>query len=174
MWLFIRRCYGGQAMEMPSQEEQIIAEKYVLDRPLERPDTDVKKAVKSVLLYIFCTFAVALILRFLFEWLDISSFLPEEFFKWTTNNKALFNIMFFITIYFICGMCCLRTATIGIIKLYQHYAPEDIRRRCLFKPTCSEYAILAIKKYGLTIGLIKSYIRLFKKCRGNIYRIDYP
>ncbi|MDO4363209.1 MAG: membrane protein insertion efficiency factor YidD [Clostridia bacterium] len=62
----------------------------------------------------------------------------------------------------------------GCIKLYQHYAPEEIRRRCLFKPTCSEYAILAIKKYGLIIGLVKTYNRLFKKCKGNIYRIDYP
>ena len=35
-------------------------------------------------------------------------------------------------------------------------------------------AILAIEKYGVIIGLIKAYIRLFKKCRGNIYRIDYP
>ena len=77
-------------------------------------------------------------------------------------------------VFFVTGIFCVKAAIIGAIRLYQRYAPDDIRRRCLFKPTCSEYAILAIEKYGVIIGLIKSYIRLFKKCRGNIYRIDYP
>lgn len=39
-------------MEMPSQEEQIIAEEYVLERPLDRPDTDIKIAIKSVIVYL--------------------------------------------------------------------------------------------------------------------------
>ncbi|KAA5217934.1 membrane protein insertion efficiency factor YidD [Bacteroides finegoldii] len=63
---------------------------------------------------------------------------------------------------------------IGIVKLYQRYAPEETRRKCLYKPTCSEYAILALKKYGLVKGLYKIYIRLFKTCRGIEYGIDYP
>ena len=38
----------------------------------------------------------------------------------------------------------------------------------------AEYAILALKKYGLVKGLYKIYIRLFKTCRGIEYGIDYP
>jgi putative component of membrane protein insertase Oxa1/YidC/SpoIIIJ protein YidD len=41
-------------------------------------------------------------------------------------------------------------------------------------PTCSEYAILALRKYGVIVGLYRIYIRLAKTCRGNVYRTDYP
>lgn len=82
-------------------------------------------------------------------------------------------------IYYIPGnlLCFISTGKqilIGIVKLYQRYAPEETRRKCLYKPTCSEYAILALKKYGLVKGLYKIYIRLFKTCRGIEYSIDYP
>ena len=63
---------------------------------------------------------------------------------------------------------------IGAIKLYQHYADEDVRRRCVCKPTCSEYAIIVLKKYGVLIGIYKIYIRLFKTCYGTVYKIDEP
>ncbi|NWJ40693.1 MAG: membrane protein insertion efficiency factor YidD [Geothrix sp.] len=68
----------------------------------------------------------------------------------------------------------MRKALIGIIRLYQRYAPEDVRRRCLFMPTCSEYAILVLQKHGVIIGLLMIFDRLWYRCRGTIYRIDYP
>lgn len=161
-------------MEMPSQEEQMIAEKYVLERPLTRPDTDVKKAIKSVVAYLLSSLAIGSSMLYLFSWLGIFSLFPNALRNFREQHRILFAILFILAVYLIVGLCCLRKAAIGCIRLYQHYAPEQIRRRCLFKPTCSEYAILAIQKYGLIVGLIKAYIRLFKKCRGNIYRIDYP
>ncbi len=72
------------------------------------------------------------------------------------------------------GILRMRSIFIGLVHLYQHYAPEDIRRRCLLQPTCSEYMILAIEKYGAVKGAAKGIRRLFFTCRGNIYRIDYP
>lgn len=161
-------------MEMPSQEEQIIAEEYVLERPLDRPDTDIKKAVKSVVVYLLSSLAMGFSMLYLFSWLGIFALFSDCICDFREQHSIWFSILFILLVYFIVGLFCLKKAVIGCIKLYQHYAPEQIRRRCLFKPTCSEYAILAIQKYGLIIGLIKSYIRLFKKCRGNIYRIDYP
>lgn len=161
-------------MEMPSQEEQMIAEEYVLERPLVRPDTDAKKAVKCSLIYIIVTIILGFSAFYLFNWLGIFALFPKEICNFRLNHPVWFNVIFFIMIFLLTAICCLKATVIGCIRLYQHYAPEEIRRRCLFKPTCSEYAILAIKKYGLIIGLIKAYIRLFKKCRGNIYRIDYP
>ncbi|MCI7428800.1 MAG: membrane protein insertion efficiency factor YidD [Methanobrevibacter sp.] len=68
----------------------------------------------------------------------------------------------------------LKPFAITIIKLYQHYAPEEVRRRCLLKPTCSEYAILVIKKYGTIIGTFKTWRRLKYYCRGDVYYIDEP
>ena len=161
-------------MEMPSQEEQMIAEQYVLQRPIVRPDTDVKKVMRYESAYFAASFLAALLSFHLFDWLGIFHMLPNFFCNLSENHPIIFEILFFLSVFILVGLFCLKKALIGIIHLYQHYAPEDVRRRCLFKPTCSEYAILAIQKYGVIIGLFKAYIRLFKKCRGNIYRIDYP
>lgn len=152
----------------------MIAEHYVLRRPIVRPDTDVKKALRYVSIYFAASFSAALLFFHLFNWLGIFRLLPNVFNCLSKSNPVLFEILFIFFVFILIGLFCLKKALIGIIHLYQHYAPEDIRRRCLFKPTCSEYAILAIQKYGVIIGLFKAYIRLFKKCRGNIYRIDYP
>lgn len=162
------------AMKIPSQEEQTIAEKYVLERSLNRPDTDAKTAVKSIAIYLLASFIVGFSLLYLFSRLGIFESLPINIKNFRKHHTAFFSFLFIFLFYILIGLFCLKKAVIGCIKLYQHYAPEEIRRRCLFKPTCSEYAILAIKKYGLIIGLVKTYSRLFKKCKGNIYRIDYP
>lgn len=161
-------------MQMPSQEEQLIAEEYVLRRPLDRPDTNAKKAVKCVIVYLLLSAIISFFVYYLFSCLDIFVLLPDSIRVFKEQHSVCFTVLFIFLIYFLVGLFCLKTAVIGCIKLYQHYAPEDVRRRCLFKPTCSEYAILAIKKYGLIVGLRKTYIRLFKKCKGNIYGIDYP
>lgn len=161
-------------MELPSQEEQMIAEQYVLERPIIRPDTDVKKVIRYASIYLIASFLSALLFFHLFIWLGIFRFLPDVLYNLSESHPAIFEGIFILFIFVLIGLVCLKKALIGCIRLYQHYAPEDVRRRCLFKPTCSEYAILAIQKYGVIIGLFKAYIRLFKKCRGNIYRIDYP
>ncbi len=161
-------------MEMPSQEEQNLVEKYVLERPLNRPDTDARKAVKCGILYVVCTLVLGFVLVCLFDWLGIFAWISPSLADFQTQHPMWFTVLFFAAVFVLTGIVCLRMAVIGCIKLYQHYADEDIRRRCLFQPTCSEYAILAVRKYGVIIGLVKAYIRLFWKCRGNIYRMDYP
>lgn len=161
-------------MEMPNQEEQMIAEQYVLERPIVRPDTDFKKAMRYVCTYFFASFLVALLSFHLFDWFGTFLLFPNVLNNLSENHPVLFEILFISFVFIFIGLLCLKKALIGTIRLYQHYAPEDVRRRCLFKPTCSEYAILALQKYGVIIGLFKTYIRLFRKCRGNIYRIDYP
>ncbi|MDD5738807.1 MAG: membrane protein insertion efficiency factor YidD [Candidatus Pacebacteria bacterium] len=47
--------------------------------------------------------------------------------------------------------------------------------RCRFYPTCSEYAILSLEKYGLRIGIKKIYHRLYR-CRPDNFEscIDFP
>lgn len=161
-------------MRMPSEEEQAIAESYVLDRILYRPDTDVKKALKYVGIYILISNAVASLSFAVLSKLGIFSYLPERLNLFHTNHSKLFIFLYFLMIFFITALIVMKKAVIGAIKFYQHYAPEQIRRRCLFKPTCSEYAILAVQKYGVVKRLYKAYIRLFKKCKGTVYGIDYP
>lgn len=67
---------------------------------------------------------------------------------------------------------CLRFIMIWFIRLYQRYAKPETRLRCCYTPSCSQYAILALKKYGALIGSIKAWRRL-KRC-GPPGGIDYP
>ena len=90
------------------------------------------------------------------------------------EHPCLSGVILWIMVCVIMGILRMRSIFIGLVHLYQHYAPEDIRRRCLLQPTCSEYMILAIEKYGAVKGAAKGIRRLFFTCRGNIYRIDYP
>jgi len=50
----------------------------------------------------------------------------------------------------------------GLIIIYQRFLSPVLPRTCRFFPTCSEYAVQAINKYGILKGLGKSIIRLSK------------
>ncbi|MFM0232155.1 MULTISPECIES: membrane protein insertion efficiency factor YidD [Paraburkholderia] len=39
-------------------------------------------------------------------------------------------------------------ASEAVISVYRRFAPVALRDACLFEPTCSEYALRAIRKYG--------------------------
>ena len=51
-----------------------------------------------------------------------------------------------------------------LIRLYQaHLSPLIRSRQCRFSPSCSEYAIQAIQKYGLLHGGLLAYRRI-RRC----------
>ncbi len=60
-----------------------------------------------------------------------------------------------------------------IAHLYQKTAPKRIRNSCRFEPSCSEYMILSLNKYGVWKGLSKGLGRL-KRCKIPNGGIDYP
>jgi len=49
-----------------------------------------------------------------------------------------------------------------LILFYQKFISPLIPRCCRFYPTCSEYALQAIKKYGILKGTGKAIIRILK------------
>ena len=160
--------------EMPTEWEQDVAKAYVNERRLVRPNTNIKTALCSVLLFVLATGLFTWIAHFVFMSAGISWFS-------SSGARDFYNAHFFSSTAMLCAVVvfvefvfCFKHATIGMVKLYQHYASEEVRRRCLFMPTCSEYAIMAVRKYGCIVGLWKSYYRLMYRCRGNIYMIDYP
>ncbi|EHL05312.1 conserved hypothetical protein YidD [Desulfitobacterium hafniense DP7] len=51
---------------------------------------------------------------------------------------------------------------IGVIRIYQRYISPLKRPSCRFYPTCSEYSIQAIQKYGVVKGCWKSLVRILK------------
>lgn len=84
--------------------------------------------------------------------------------------------------YFLCGSIfgCLMWTFIFLgriitllIRLYQRYAPEHIRSRCMMMPSCSDYGIIAINRKGSIKGMIQTWKRLKYRCTG-YYMIDFP
>ncbi|MCK8826838.1 membrane protein insertion efficiency factor YidD [Natroniella acetigena] len=52
---------------------------------------------------------------------------------------------------------------INLIRFYQSFiSPLKLRRSCRFHPTCSEYTVRALIKYGVLKGGIKAVGRIFK------------
>ena len=62
---------------------------------------------------------------------------------------------------------------INLILLYQKIAPKKLRNTCRFVPSCSNYMILAIKKYGNIKGFRLGLSRLFR-CHIPNGGYDYP
>lgn len=77
------------------------------------------------------------------------------------------------TIFFLSILFNLQRIMIFCVLLYQKYAPESMRASCLYTPSCSEYMILAIKKYGCIKGFTKGVKRV-RRCHTPNGGIDYP
>lgn len=60
-----------------------------------------------------------------------------------------------------------------VIDFYQHRLSKRLGRQCVFEPTCSRYAQLAMMRYGLIRGSIKTIKRLWR-CRPENRGIDLP
>ena len=67
---------------------------------------------------------------------------------------------------------------IYLIRSYQNFISPQLRKkgiRCRFYPTCSNYGILAIQKYGVLKGIRKTWSRLYRCRPDNLEScIDYP
>ncbi len=74
---------------------------------------------------------------------------------------------FLIVMFFVRKRFC-----IFFVKVYQRYASDEVRLRCVYTPSCSEYMILAIEKYGVIRGIHKGLKRL-NRCHAP-GGIDYP
>lgn len=92
---------------------------------------------------------------------------------------TIISLLIFKKIYIvvICNMLyyilCLKYILILMIKIYQKIAPISIRSKCRFEPSCSNYMLQSLEKYGLFKGLKKGLDRL-KRCNINDGGYDYP
>ena len=66
-----------------------------------------------------------------------------------------------------------KRSIICLIRIYQRYTPDSVRNKCRFEPSCSQYMILSLQKYGLRKGLLKG-IRRLKRCNINDGGYDLP
>ncbi len=60
----------------------------------------------------------------------------------------------------------------GAIRFYQQYISPGLPPRCRFIPTCSQYALEAVEKYGPWKGgylAVKRLLRCHPFYKGNFY-----
>jgi len=63
---------------------------------------------------------------------------------------------------------------IALIRFYQRAVSPLFPSSCRYEPTCSEYSILAIKKYGVLRGTLKAIWRILRCNPWSKGGIDYP
>lgn len=66
----------------------------------------------------------------------------------------------------------MKTILCLLIRLYQK-TPTRLHTRCRFNPTCSEYMLLCIQKFGVFSGVEKGIKRL-RRCRYPNGGDDWP
>ena len=89
------------------------------------------------------------------------------------GRSTLWGWLAFSLILLMVILAFLKQITVWFIKVYQRFAPDRVRNRCRFEPSCSQYMILAIEKYGFLIGVRKGVKRL-RACRPPNGGIDLP
>jgi putative membrane protein insertion efficiency factor len=133
------------------------------ENSLYRPRIDYAKAARLVVLFSLSCFlvayaTVAVRLRYAASPWDIQVLL---------HVRRVFPPVLLVGL-----IACSRFILIWFIRLYQRYAGSETRLRCCFVPSCSEYAVLALTKYGTVVGGVKTARRLMR-CRSP-GGIDYP
>jgi putative component of membrane protein insertase Oxa1/YidC/SpoIIIJ protein YidD len=128
------------------------------ERPLVRPNISTTRIDVSFVVWLSLMLGLWLVLRYVGKAFGISAYI--------THSVATIG----------CLMVIVRKAKSFVqngILLYQKYAPEKMRRSCLFVPSCSEYMLLSIEKYGLIRGMHKGLERL-ARCHHPNGGEDYP
>ncbi len=138
-------------MNLSAAEKEAVRD-YCLNHPLSRPYVNWLRA-----LFILIATEVLLVFVLLSLRLPASSF----FLCFETSNLIL--CLSF-------GKPILRL----LVQLYQRYASESTRRQCACRPSCSEYALLALDKYWLGKAVWLIVRRVCHTCQLPGYKLDYP
>jgi hypothetical protein len=56
----------------------------------------------------------------------------------------------------------LRSLAIAPIRFYQRAVSPALPRRCKYHPTCSAYAVEAVRRYGILRGIVLAAWRLLR------------
>ncbi|MCR5225554.1 MAG: membrane protein insertion efficiency factor YidD [Alphaproteobacteria bacterium] len=68
----------------------------------------------------------------------------------------------------------MRAFLIRLLKSYKKVVSPHLKTQCKFYPTCSEYSIMAIEKYGVMVGIAKTVWRLLRCNPFSKGGIDFP
>lgn len=127
------------------------------NRVLDFPDINWPILLLKIILPILIVVCLCLFLKLLFD--------------------TFFTILIAIISVLVYSIFNIKNIILSSVRIYQRIAPRKIRLKCRFEPSCSQYMILAIEKYGIIKGVCKGIKRL-SKCnnRGDGMRggFDYP
>ena len=68
----------------------------------------------------------------------------------------------------------MKRLVIFLIELYQKFISPLTPGKCRYYPTCSNYAVMAIEKYGLIKGGAKALYRVLRCNPFSKGGVDYP
>ena len=126
------------------------------EKALYRPKIFYHRAALFILCLVVFTFILSHLSELLLERVNLVSSVSLE--SPLVNSYSLFFLWFIIL-----NLRSLKFSLIFLIRLYQRYARSETRLRCCFIPSCSEYGVIVLQKYGAVLGMIKILIRL-KQC----------
>lgn len=89
------------------------------------------------------------------------------------NIKLYFSVAIACIILFTYSLINFKKILICLIHIYQYYAPTAIRMKCRFEPSCSQYMIMALEKYGVIKGL-QTGIKRLCRCKVGNGGYDFP
>ena len=78
-----------------------------------------------------------------------------------------------IVIFIALVLLFLKPILLWLVRAYQRLAPDKVRCRCRFEPSCSQYMIGAIEKYGAYRGLVRG-LRRWSRCKPPNGGFDEP
>ncbi|MDR1998195.1 MAG: membrane protein insertion efficiency factor YidD [Candidatus Margulisbacteria bacterium] len=68
----------------------------------------------------------------------------------------------------------LKKLAVCLIRVYQFFSRRLPGKACRFYPTCSEYMLLSIEKYGLADGIWRGLKRIARCHPGSPGGVDLP
>lgn len=145
------------------------------DLKLYRPEINYIFTIINILAPIFIIYALYGVLFHIFHTYEAKTYVNELLknigFKISSDSALALSACVVLFIFYF--LVSLKSILIWFLLLYQKYAPDNLRLACVFKPSCSEYMILALKKYGVIIGICKGLKRLLL-CHYPNGGEDYP
>ena len=123
-----------------------------------------KKQIRDVRVIDFITHFILTSLGLIGIWVS---------FPFLTKKADLGLFILILVVSILLTVFVLKYFMIGLVLLYKIVAPQKVRDRCRFEPTCSTYMIMSINKYGVIVGVIKGIKRLLR-CKPPHGGIDLP
>ncbi len=136
--------------EAKAQLLQLIQEKQQIEEELSRPKVGFKR-------YLF-----GLLLPLLIYGAEITTFILLKYSVWIFVPLLVVTFCVFFKPFLILS-----------VLNYQRYAPRSLRGACRFTPSCSNYMLMAIEKYGTLKGFFKGVGRVLR-CHEPNGGEDYP